>query len=259
MKRFIILMLIVSLFPAVTLAAEVLAQVSTVSGSARFKPTGNAKWYPLRKGLRLKEGDLLQTGAGGKIVLLVESSVYSVVGPGSQVTISALERDRRDKLTLEYDIGEKGMVHTTAEKINKLRKVDIKIYTPSIVAGVRGTDFSVVVPDADTALVAVFKGRVVVSDFVAEQGLATDDNEMMMDFLDEMQLDPGMAQVFKKGKKVSEDEKQLGDFRLEEYKKELAALNQELKALEKSANNQDSEIQKANAIRETALKTAIDP
>ncbi len=84
----------------------------------------------------------------------------------------------------------KGVI--SANFVKKSAGSEWRIKTPVVTAGVRGTSFTVEASSKDTRIV-LFKGKVIVKDFVRESGLSSDPNELMQDFLNDVEINAGTA------------------------------------------------------------------
>lgn len=124
-------------------AAPVFAQgaaagrVKSVSGAVMLVRQHVAT--PIAAGQALQEGDVLRTGADGRLGVTLKDETRLALGPGSEV--------RLDQFT--YSPGEgrlgfvlriaRGVVAYVSGRIAKLSPESVRLETPSAILGVRGT------------------------------------------------------------------------------------------------------------------------
>ncbi len=122
-------------------------------------------------GKRLAEDDYIQTGTNGKLKLLLKNGDQFFVGPGTITAVPGVsisdDRKIQDKL-LELFYGKIRVVVSPKKDLSS----SIRIKTKTAVAGVRGTDFSVVHYDQQGTFTSVFRGEVELSS-VADQEVKT--------------------------------------------------------------------------------------
>lgn len=130
------------------LAAVASPTLAAVSGDVRVTQPGSRG--PALAGLLLVRTALIQTGADGAAEIAFADGSKVQVGPGATLRIADLT-DRRILLDLRD-----GYARSLVERA---RGRSFEIRTPTLTAGVRGTDFGVE-QKGDTAQVDVFEGRV---------------------------------------------------------------------------------------------------
>ena len=110
---------------------------------------------PVVLGEELKEGDLVVTGASSFVVFSLGETATVRIQPESSVTLSGIA----DTANIEMGLEKGGVLN----RVNRLSKgATYKIFTPTVVASVRGTVFSAYY-EKDTNTIAVKNGRVDVS------------------------------------------------------------------------------------------------
>lgn len=134
------------------------AAVSSIAGQVERK-SGSGDWKRAAQGDALSPGDSIKTGAGSKARLVFEDGTLMVVGELSVFKISALAADyaastRNSKVSLESG----SMRAVVSKKLTAGSGFTVE--TPTAIAGVRGTDFSVELDDEQTTSVTVFDGQV---------------------------------------------------------------------------------------------------
>ncbi|MFK8137868.1 MAG: FecR domain-containing protein [Bdellovibrionales bacterium] len=132
--------------------------------NARSKPTGKGPWikyekmfYKLKKarvGSKLKNGNVLQSFGESKAMLIYPNGDQINLAPGSAYEISwdKSKKEGNTKIRMFY-----GRIRGVVSKTGPRKK--LRIITPTAVAGVRGTDFSVSSSGSKTE-VNVIRGKV---------------------------------------------------------------------------------------------------
>jgi len=142
----------VSLFVSPAQAAPKAWQVTESSGTVTI--TQETGTLPAERGVSLKPGDAVETGADGRAVI-VRGGEYVIVGPTSRVKISA--PDQADAKTQIFQ-----SFGSALFKIEKKESWNFGVKTPYLAAVVKGTTFNVTVTNAG-ATVQVTEGKVEVS------------------------------------------------------------------------------------------------
>jgi hypothetical protein len=125
------------------------------------KVTSKGKTTPAKVGLKVSEGDLVTTGADSRAkIVMVDKNVLNI-SPDSKVEITIYKNNQstgEKKVELKVD---EGKVRASVEQKYDDDKNTFRIKTPTAVAGVRGTDFSVSFnPSTGISQVVTFKGAV---------------------------------------------------------------------------------------------------
>jgi hypothetical protein len=131
-------------------------QVSESSGSVSIETEGAAR--PAQRGLTLKQGDSVSTGANGRAVI-VRGGEYVVISPKSKVRISKPAETGAITQIYQY-------LGSALFKIEKKQTPHFGVKTPYLAAVVKGTTFNVTVT-SQGATVQVTEGRVEVATVVA--------------------------------------------------------------------------------------------
>lgn len=118
-------------------AADHAGIVKALSGEVTVTRGGNAvKAVP---NFRLQEGDLVQTGPGGKAGLILDDDTVISLGPNSRVALTGFAfHPAEKKLSLVARIY-RGTVSFLSGQIAKLAPHQVRIETPGATVGVRGT------------------------------------------------------------------------------------------------------------------------
>lgn len=156
-------------------------RVTSLSGSAQLR--SNGKTAPVKLGATIRERDILVTGASSRIGLLFSDGASFLMAADSEIEI------RPGSVFYQAT----GTVSTSFRAQKPGAQWAVK--TPTVVCAVRGTAFTVETSKTLTRVV-MFKGKVIVKDFVRESGLPSDPNELMQDFLNDMEINSGTALTY---------------------------------------------------------------
>ena len=126
-------------------AKEVRGQVFIVM------PNGQKK--PLQKGDRVDANHVIESAPGGSAVLQMRDGSKVEVFGGTRIEINELLPEEESKFSISLFFGR------IAAKLRKLKGDDVVI-TPTMVCGVRGTDFAVSVADDGASVTSVEEGTV---------------------------------------------------------------------------------------------------
>lgn len=141
------------------------AFIASMEGDVKIILTGDTDAQPAKKGLVLKEGDKIKTGADSEALLQWSSGHKIKVYPLTNISIDQLaKRAGSEKISLNVESGK------MFAKANKLKSPDSKfsVSTPTAVAGVRGTEFMVNVQEDQTSTVSLLEGSLEVVTGVTE-------------------------------------------------------------------------------------------
>jgi|GEM_PF-6677896 len=174
MKKTIIAL---SLFSSTLLHAAD-GKITFLTGEVRI--VNQSKPVKSKLGMLVREGDVIQTGKNAKVGILMSDGSSFHIYQNSTLEV---------RPTSTY-YESKGVI--SANFVKKTAGSEWRIKTPVVTAGVRGTSFTVEASAKDTRIV-LFKGKVIVKDFVRESGLSSDPNELMQDFLNDVEINAGTA------------------------------------------------------------------
>lgn len=157
-KPFILFTLLIMLLGVLPLKAESqsLGRVVFVIGRVKVKTEDSSHFTRLSRGFSFKGGERVKTSRGAVLrVQLKNGSVIKIL-PNSTVIINKVSPSLKgDRFSFGII---KGGMHSKVQKLGK--RSYHRIYTPSHVAGVRGTEFSVFVANNGKAQVRVKEGWV---------------------------------------------------------------------------------------------------
>lgn len=161
----------VKIFSSLGLLATFLVGLSAQAASGVFmivkgdvKVTSKGKVSPAKVGVKVNEGDIVVTGPDSRAKIVMMDKNVLNLSPDSTLEIVVYKNDPKTqskKVELKVD---QGKVRASVEQKYDEDKNTFKIKTPTAVAGVRGTDFSVSFnPATKKSQVVTFKGAVAVA------------------------------------------------------------------------------------------------
>ena len=141
-------------------AETLLATIAFVEGSAEHRPNGSSSGQPLRKGVAIRQGDQIQTGANASATVDFLDGSQLVILRDSIVTFKILQgRSQTHVASIQIDL-KQGRVETRVTP-RKNKKSLYEIITPTVQIGVRGTEFRVKVDDSgELTRTEVLEGKV---------------------------------------------------------------------------------------------------
>lgn len=235
-------------------SSNVPAVVMLFKGDVLIQPSESGKWHKPVLGMAVRAKDQIKTGSDSWVNIAFANGSLLRIAQNSVVEISMLSYNVKKKvMKSEAKIPVLGKVISSFRKLKK-NDSSFDVYTPTAVAGVRGTELMVDVPDSETTTVVVFEGKLIVKDLVGEQGMSQNDNEMVLDFIREAVVGSGQVLEYKKGKKLPKA-KAMGK-KFEQDKAVAKQLKEESVKLsaELSKQGADKKWAKADDLREAALK-----
>jgi hypothetical protein len=181
--------------------SPVAAIIMLYKGDVLMQPAGAARWFKPMIGMAVNARDTLKTGKNSYVNIAFANGSLLKISQNSIVEISMLSYDVKKQIVKgEAKIPVLGKLLASFRKLKKENN-SFDIYSPTAVAGIRGTELMVDVKE-DMTTVAVFQGKLIVKDLVNEQGMSTDNNEMMLDFLREAVVGSDQVLEYKKGSKL---------------------------------------------------------
>jgi hypothetical protein len=145
-----------------TTQPAVVGKATMVIGQARLiSPDGDAK--ALGRGADVREGDRIETGAGGHVHLKFVDGGRISVRPASRLQIENYSHtDQQPALTaIRFKLDE-GVVRSITGSWGEAARDRFRLNTPLAAIGVKGTDFSVSA-DARQTLASVYSGAIVLT------------------------------------------------------------------------------------------------
>lgn len=159
--RPIILSLIVLLilYDVYAKVITVSAKITVIYGKAKVLRAGKNRWINAYRKMKLFPGDKIRTGKKTKIeIRFIDGSIIRLAD-NSEMEISRLERDEKNK---QNNTGLRAKVGNFWTRIKQVAgyKNNFEVTTPTAVAGVRGTVYRMEIKEDTTTMVRVYKGKV---------------------------------------------------------------------------------------------------
>jgi len=163
---FVLLLLVLFLHPQPSPCAQPSVPFSATlidfEGQVLIQKGGQNLWLPVEKDMPLEQGDHLKTGAKGFAEILVDDGSQIRLEENSEITLSELSADFQTKsITASVYLWFGRMLSNISRLAHSRSRFEVQ--TPTVVAGVRGTDFVVEVVDTKQTDVGVFDGEVAVA------------------------------------------------------------------------------------------------
>jgi hypothetical protein len=179
---FVLLFLVLFLLPHPSPYAQPSAPFSATlidfEGQVLIQKGGENLWLPVEKDMPLEQGDHLKTGAKCFAEILVDDGSQIKLEENSEITLSELSADPQTKsMTASVYLWFGRMLSNISRLANSRTRFEVQ--TPTVLAGVRGTDFAVEVVDGKQTDVGVFDGEVAVAG-LDRQKRATTGSEILL-------------------------------------------------------------------------------
>ncbi len=154
-------LVVLFVFQAVVRAAGVIS----VQGSVQVQSPSDKGWRKAEKGMQLATGDLIRTARNSvaEVYLDAEKKNTLRIEPKSLITLNSGTADTIDRLDLA-----KGKVYANLEGIKA--GLSFEVNTPSAVAGVRGSSYSVYV-ERDSDEVVAYKDTIFIKAYDVDKKL----------------------------------------------------------------------------------------
>lgn len=158
LKKFAGLLLVLSIFPAVSYASDA-GKVVLVSGDVHV--SGSA----VQLNSMIQEGAIIKTGSDGYLYIKTIDNGFLILRPNSQVRIANYSVDtvNPEKTQIKFELLSGVARSISGDAVKKARQ-NFRFNTPVAAIGVRGTDFTVFT-DQETTRVSVYSGGIVASGF----------------------------------------------------------------------------------------------
>ena len=135
------LVLVLVPFGAIAGASSPIGLVKVTEGMATVQRGDET--LPARLGLALEEGDVLRTGADGRMGVVLRDDTRLSLGPESEIRIDRfLFAPAKGHLALVVKMA-RGVMAFVSGNIAKLSHDAVRVETPVAIVGVRGTQFLV--------------------------------------------------------------------------------------------------------------------
>ncbi len=131
-------------------------------GQVHIQKGGENFWLPVEKGMPLEQGDHLKTEARSSAEILVDDGSQIKLEENTEITLSELSADSQTRsISASVYLWFGRMLSNISRFAHSRSRFEVQ--TPTVVAGVRGTDFAVEVLDTKQTDVGVFDGEVTVA------------------------------------------------------------------------------------------------
>jgi hypothetical protein len=232
-------------FAAVLCRAQ--GQVLILPGGAT--PPG---WKKVKVGMGLAAKDKLKTGPKSLAQILLDDGSFYLMKPDCEIGILELVADRKAKSQQASINIDRGTFFARVSKLGRGSKSDFR--TPTTLAAVRGTQLAIEVEESGTTHLALYEGRLVVTDFATERFVPRDQGELLLEVLHEVSMKANQGTtVTKTG--ISKPRALKG--KMKEWEKELPALeadNEKALQEEGQLSYEESQARRAKA-RQEAIKS----
>ncbi|NIM05498.1 MAG: hypothetical protein GTO55_05100 [Armatimonadetes bacterium] len=139
--------------------SQCLVRVVDLVGTVEVQPKGEASWIPLTLGKLVKAGDIVRTGPDSEVNLAWVGGTHVRLDPNTEFKLIMARTNNKDRRTASEVSVSLGKIWVKLRKsLKESSKFEVK--TPTIVAAVRGTIFSVEVAPDGTTTVETFEGEV---------------------------------------------------------------------------------------------------
>ena len=143
------------------------ATIVEFDGEVFLQKPEEAIWLPVEKEIPIEEGDLIRTGATAYAEILLDDGSQVRIEENTEVTLKELYADTEKDIVVSTISLWFGRLFMNIKKFTHSEsRFDVK--TPTMVAGVRGTDFIVETTNSEQTDVGVFDGVVAVGGLDSE-------------------------------------------------------------------------------------------
>lgn len=137
------------------------ATLTDYDGEVLIQKPGEEAWLPVEKDMPLEQRDRIRTGSFAFVEILIDDGSLVTVEQNSEITLSELSADvgtKKIESTIFLAFGR--LISNVARFMHRDSRYSVQ--TPTMVAGVRGTEFVVEATDSEKTDVGVFEGEVAV-------------------------------------------------------------------------------------------------
>ncbi|MBW1775194.1 MAG: FecR domain-containing protein [Deltaproteobacteria bacterium] len=167
------------------------ATLVAFEGEVSIQKQDEEIWLPVEVNIPLEEGDRIKTGKDSQVEILMDDGSMVKLEENSEITIRELAADYQTRSITSSLFLWFGRVLSNVTKFTS-KNSRFRISTPTLVAGVRGTEFIVETTDSQLTEVGVFDGEVTVGGLDKEGRLIKES---------EVVLNKGFQTSVKKGKR----------------------------------------------------------
>jgi len=141
--------------------SKAIAKVSIIKGRAYYKATNTKKFKRLKVNQKLVEGTIVKTSKKSKLTLKLRNGSLIELKDNSKMLLNKTILNNASVSLI------KGKAKFKIKKLIK-QKVKFNVYTPTAVAGVRGTEYDIIIGEDGSTMVKVDTGKVSVKNEKSE-------------------------------------------------------------------------------------------
>jgi|GEM_PF-793201 len=146
-------------------AGERVAVITAVQGKVEVQRAGENSWRPALSRMELKVSDKVVTKKGGRCEIVLDDGSLIKMRENSTLEINDLKEEEGTKKKSSVFKLLMGKLWAKAEPQEGAR---FEVITPAAIAGIRGTEFAIIVLSDGTSDVLVFKGSIEVKSLMEE-------------------------------------------------------------------------------------------
>jgi hypothetical protein len=249
---FLISFLVISGAKSLLRAAEIIY----LEGNVQVQPDGEEEWKKAEKGMKLNIGDSIRTARHSKAdVALDEAKKNTIrIDPKTMIVLNSAMPGSIDRLDLS-----RGRVYSNLENIKA--GLDFEVSTPSTVAGVRGSSYSVY-SERDEDEVHAYKDDVYIKTYDANKNLLSESllPEGFKTFIERFDTPSAITQIsnreFSRSDAVVEDLSSRAEGRANvRAEREAAAKAKEEKTKEEKAKDTQDTVSEQQKVADTISDT----
>lgn len=163
MLRLLVLLFIITIAPVAGASTETVGKTVAVVGRVLAQHQGEDRQHPLQVRQPVFLYDVLESGVGSRAKFMMKDDSILKLGPNSEIILDELMVGADQQKSTVKQL--KGHLRILLGK--KLKpKSHFKVQTPVAVAGVRGTDFEVIIGEGGITAVRCFEGEVEVKNLL---------------------------------------------------------------------------------------------
>jgi len=144
------------------------AEIVDVVGKAQVQSSSSTSWHSAKVGMKLAIGDKIRTARRSKVRIALDEAKKNFISV-DELTLVVLNSTVPDEIN-KFDLSE-GKLYAMIEKVKA--GATFEVTTPSAIAGVRGTAWSVDSKN-DRDIVAVYESKVFVQTFDKNKNLISE-------------------------------------------------------------------------------------
>ena len=148
------------------------AVITYLEGKVQVKKAGETQWSPARPNMILSESDQVKVLSQSRAELILDNQSVMRLSENTLLTIHKLEEERatqKETARMEVSLGKLWV--RVAKLFNPASRYDVK--TPTVIAGVQGTIYQVLVAGDKSTTIQVFQGAVNVYNPFPQVGSST--------------------------------------------------------------------------------------